>query len=264
MKRTALVLALMLGIGVTALAQRGGFRGRMPFDRTPFTEGANPRYDGRFMFARLKYTVGPGGYYYRGLPAWAHGEPFAEENLMKIMDSISLLAPHIEEGVVLSVDDPELMKYPVAYMSEAGYWVMEEGEAKALAAYLKKGGFVVFDDFRDPPRGGGGIDNLVYNMQQVLPGLQFVPMDINHPIFHSFFEIDSFDIVPQAYDNFVRPSFLGLFEDNDPNKRLLAIVNYNTDIAEYWEFSGRGYFPVDDANEAFKLGVNYIMYGLTH
>ena len=33
----------------------------------------NIPYDGRFTFARLKYTTGPGGYYYCGLPAWAHG-----------------------------------------------------------------------------------------------------------------------------------------------------------------------------------------------
>jgi hypothetical protein len=249
---------LVLIVGTSALAQRGGYR------YVPFDEPSNPRYDGRFMFARLKYTVGPGGYYYRrGVPSWAHGEPFAEENLMKIMDSVSFLAPHIEEGVVLSIDDPELMKYPVAYMTEAGYWVMSDEEGKALASYLKKGGFLIFDDFRDPPLGGGGFDNFAYNMERVIPGAQFRPMDINHPIFHSFFEIDSFDIVPQAYD-FTRPAFLGLFEDNDPGKRLMAIINYNTDIAQYWEFSGRGMFPIDDANEAYKLGVNYVIYGLTH
>jgi hypothetical protein len=253
-----LAVVLSLAIGGTALAQRGGYR------YAPFAEPTNPRYDGQFMFARLKYSVGPGGYYYRGLPAWAHGEPFAEENLMKIMDSVSLLAPHIDEGVVLSLDDPDLMKFPVSYMTEAGFWTMSDDEGKALAAYLKKGGFVIFDDFRDPPRGGGGYDNFLYNIQRAMPGIQPLPMDISHPIFHAFYEIDSFDLVPQAYDNFVRPSFLGLFEDNDPKKRLMAIVNYNTDIADFWEFSGRGWYPVDSSNEAYKLGVNYIIYGLTH
>jgi hypothetical protein len=69
--------------------------------------------------------------------------------------------------------------------------------------------------------------------------------------------------VPQAYDE-GRPFFRGVFEDNDPNKRLIAMINYNTDISEYWEFSDTGLKPIDESNEAYKLGVNYIMYGMTH
>ena len=64
-------LLVLLATG-TALAQRGGNRGRLPFSQAPVIQSSNPRYDGRFMFNRLKYTVGNGGYYYRGLPSWAH------------------------------------------------------------------------------------------------------------------------------------------------------------------------------------------------
>ena len=60
------------------------------------------------------------------------------------------------------------------------------------------------------------------------------------------------------------PIFRGLFEDNDPKKRLQIIVNYNTDVSQFWEWSGTGLRPIDDTNEAYKLGVNYIIYGLTH
>jgi len=90
-----------------------------------------------------------------------------------------------------------------------------------------------------------------------------VDMDASHAIFHSFFEIDSFDIIPQSYDR-GRPIFRGLFEDNDPTKRLMAIVNYNTDVSDFWEFSATGFRPIDESNQAYKLGVNYIVYGLTH
>jgi hypothetical protein len=57
--------------------------------------------------------------------------------------------------------------------------------------------------------------------------------------------------------------FYGFFEDNDPKKRLLAIANYNNDLSEMWEFSDEGLFPVDMSNEAYKLGVNYVIYALT-
>ena len=41
---------------------------------------------------------------------------------------------------------------------------------------------------------------------------------------------------------------------------MMAIVNYNNDVAEYWEWSDTGYFSVDFTNDAYKLGVNYIIY----
>jgi hypothetical protein len=88
-------------------------------------------------------------------------------------------------------------------------------------------------------------------------------MDPANPIFHAFFEIERLDNFPQAY-NAGEPVFSGVFENNDPTKRLEMIVNYNTDISQFWEWSGRGLRPFDQTNEAYKLGVNYVMYGMTH
>jgi hypothetical protein len=62
----------------------------------------------------------------------------------------------------------------------------------------------------------------------------------------------------------VTPRYYGMFENNDPAGRLMALVNYNSDLAEYWEWSATGFFGVDLTNEAYKLGVNYIIYALTH
>ena len=100
-------------------------------------------------------------------------------------------------------------------------------------------------------------------MQRVLPGVRFLEMKPSDPIFHSFFEIESLENFPQAY-NAGRPVFRGVYQDNDPSKRLLMVVNYNTDISQFWEWSGRGLRSVDQTNEAYKLGVNYLMYGMTH
>jgi Domain of unknown function (DUF4159) len=101
------------------------------------------------------------------------------------------------------------------------------------------------------------------NMQRVMPGAQFFDLDASHPIFHAFFEVNDLEIVPQAYIA-GRPIFRGLFEDNDRTKRLQMIVNYNTDVSQFWEWSGTGLRPISDTNEAYKLGVNYIVYGLSH
>jgi hypothetical protein len=90
-----------------------------------------------------------------------------------------------------------------------------------------------------------------------------VQLDVTHPIFDSFFYIETLDFTHPTFPE-AKPVYFGVFEDNDPNKRLMVIANYNHDIGDYWEWSGTGWVPIDISNEAFKLGVNYVIYGMTH
>ncbi len=216
-------------------------------------------YDGRFVFLRLRYGSdgADGGSGFRREPPWAHDYPRGERNFMKILNEVTYIAPHLEASSILPLDDPALFGYPVAYMSEPGFWTVTAQEAAALRDYLVKGGFVIFDDFR-----GYDWEHFTAQMRTVLPEGRFVELEATHPVFHSFFEIDSLDFV-QYYDR-DKPVFYGLFEDNDPQKRLLVVANYNNDISEYWEFSDTGFVPVDLSNEAYKLGVNYVVYAMTH
>jgi len=62
----------------------------------------------------------------------------------------------------------------------------------------------------------------------------------------------------------IRPSYYGIFEDNDPSRRLLLVANFDNDVQESSERSSQGLFPFDASNEAYKLGVNYMIYGLSH
>ena len=218
----------------------------------------NTPYDGRFVFVRLRHGVGLGGYS-GGLPPWAHDYPRADVHFMQIMEELTLLKPRVDGSNILTLSDPELFDYPMAYMSEPGYWRATEDDARSLRAYLLKGGFIMFDDFSGPDW-----DNLKMQMQKVVPELHFVELDGSHPIFHSFFEIhDPLKFIPPYYEA-GPPSFWGIHEENDPSKRLLAIANVNNDIGEYWEFSGTGLVPIDLSNEAYKFGVNYAVYAMTH
>jgi hypothetical protein len=267
--RRALIGAALAAIlslaAVTAFAQGRGFGGfgfGGPRVRN-FKPYPNTAYDGRFNFVRVIYDCDQSGYWYRGLPSWAHGYPMAERNLMKIMNEVSYFGAQ-EEINTIALDDPELFKYPVAYIIEVSWWQMTDEQAKALRTYMQKGGFVIVDDFKaEGDFGSPGWGPFEQNMRRVFPEVRFVPMSPTHQIFHSFFEIDDLDVIPQAY-NSGKPYFFGVYEDNDPSKRLMMIVNYNTDISQYWEWSGTGLRPIDDTNEAYKLGVNYLFYGLTH
>jgi uncharacterized protein DUF4159 len=259
-KTTGTVMLVLLTVGVSsALAQRrgfggGGFGGRNRREAIM----PNPPYDGRFTFVRIRY--GPDyGFVSQGLP-WSHDYPTGEQHFMKILNELSFLNAHVDETSILPLDSHDLPKYPVAYMAEPGFLTLTDAEAGAFRTYLLKGGFVIFDDFAERR---GGWDNFEAQMRRVLPEGRFVDLDASHPIFHAFFEIPDLDIIPQYYDT-GKPIFRGIYENNDPAKRLLVMVNFNTDISEFWEFSDTGLKPIDESNEAYKLGVNYIMYGMTH
>lgn len=221
----------------------------------------NTPYNGQFIFARLRYKVGGSlrGFGRRGGgdPGWYHDYPTAEYNLMQIFRAITTLEPGSETGNIVSIGDPDLHKYPVAYMSEPGFWTMNDQELENMRSYLLKGGFLIFDDF---PREAW--ENFSVQMQRLLPEIQPVALDPTQEIFHSFFDIDAFEELYFSYRG--RPLFVGYFEDNDPSKRMLAIANYMNDLGENWEFAARGFEVVDATNQAFKFGVNYILYGMTH
>jgi len=253
------VLALVLAAGAVALAQFGfeGFRDL-------YRPRPNIPYDGRFTFVRVRYTPSPGGYWPGSRPSWIHGYPLAEQNLMRIMNEVSYLGAH-EEINTVTFDDPQLFKYPFAYLIEVGWWTVTDKEAVGLRDYLQKGGFLFIDDFK--PEGwrgpGGGWEPFARTMRKVLPDVRFFDLRQTDPVFHAFFEINDIDHFPQAYVS-GDPVFRGIYEDNDPSKRLMVIINYNTDVSQYWEWSGRGFRPFDQTNEAYKLAVNYLIYGLTH
>jgi hypothetical protein len=246
--RSMTALALLVAVGVLAL----------PGDAaTPeFATDDNTPYDGRFTFVRLRFT--PLGLGMGSTPPWAHDYPRAERNLMRILNEITLLAPRLDGSNVLRLDDPELSRFPFAYLCEPGYWSQTEAEALALRAWLRKGGFLIVDDFR-----GGEIHNFRDQLRRVIPGAELIELDVSHPIFHSFFDLESLDF-PAPYFRRFEPVYYGVFEDNDPQGRMLAIVNYNNDIGDYWEFADAGWMPVQLSNEAYKLGVNYIVYAMTH
>ena len=251
--RNALAALLLIATSVSVAAQEGWFSRERR--RVPAAEESTTDYDGRFSFVRIRYGP-PGQLRFRREPPWAHDFPRADFNFLKILSEITFVKTFIDQGNIRTLDDPELSLFPVAYMSEPGFWTMSEEEMEGLRAYLLKGGFIIFDDFRE-----NHMYNLEAQMRRVLPAASWQRLDATHPIFHSFFELNSLDDVPGFYGI---PEWHGIFEDNDPRKRLLAIANYNHDLGELWEFSDTGYFPVDLSNEAYKFGVNYVVYAMTH
>jgi hypothetical protein len=263
----AATLALL--VATPAWAQRGGRFPRTDFMRslgdpnefyTPPDFHGNPPYDGRFTFARIKYR-GYGRWSGREGPGWSHDYPDADVHFMRILREVTSMHPFIASGpiiggAIVALDDPALFKYPVAYLSEPGGWFPTPAEAAALGRYLRKGGFLIIDDF--PAFSWPEMESA---MARALPDLHPVRMTGREPIFDSFYKAD-INRVTSEYG--MNEGFYAWYEHNDPTQRLLAVACYNNDIGEAWQWSGSGFVAVDVSNEAFKLGINFLVYALTH
>ena len=111
---------------------------------------------------------------------WSHDYPTGERHFMQILNEVTNLKPKIAETSILALDDPELARYPIAYMAEPGYWTATDAEATAFRAYLLKGGFVIFDDFSESRGGWAAFE---YTFRRVLPGARFFDLTADAPDF---------------------------------------------------------------------------------
>ncbi|HTK47597.1 MAG TPA: DUF4159 domain-containing protein [Gemmatimonadaceae bacterium] len=252
MKRAVLAATTIVVLGVLAAPLLGWAQGRFG----PVSYEPNVPYDGRYTYARIRYTPPEGFGGFRRDVKWDHDYPRSDRHFPKIIEAVTTM--HVRTGAsnIFTLDDPELMKFPVAYLCEAGYWQPTDAEVKGLRNYLLKGGFIMFDDFAS-----GDWVNFTQQMRRVFPELHPVRLTPNDRVFDSFYHVTSLDYTHPYYG--MPSEFWGFYENNDRNARLLAVVNYDNDVSEYWEWSDESIFPVAASNEAYKLGVNYLVYALT-
>jgi hypothetical protein len=211
-------------------------------------------YDSQFAFTRIRYGTRTGG---NG--GWEHDYPQADRNFSAILDYISHTRVNLKGSNIFDLDDPRIFQNPVIYMSEPGFWTTDEAEAKNLRAYLLKGGFIIFDDFDGDPEW----ENLARQMKFVLPDHDFIRLDVSHPIFQSFYTLKTLNI-PHPMLPGIEPVFYGLFDDNTTSGRMMAIANFNNDIGDYWEWSAEGLYGEAGTTDAYRLGVDYLIYEMTH
>ena len=267
---TLLALCLLTSF---ALAQRGRHR-KPTMDLPPVNENGIPKTDpnwsGRFTFVRIRFDTSQYAQYYGynnflgdGGPPWSHDYPVASRHLMKIMTELSKVEPTLDiNEPILTFDDPMLCKFPFAYLCEVGFMNLSEKEIAGMREYLLRGGFLLVDDFRTP----GQFQTLQYHVKKAFPELELKKLDVSHPIFNCFFSIKTIDLNPIYGGGFgsretQNPEFSGL---EDETGRLMMIINYNYDVSDFWQFSDNPFRPIEETNEAYKFGVNYIIYALTH
>jgi Domain of unknown function (DUF4159) len=221
---------------------------------------AGPR---QFYFTRAAYT----GYYrFRDFRSWSVDFPKADRQfLIGLKRLTNLDAYELENPVRLT--DPDLGKYPFLYTVEVGYMALTEGEVDGLSRYLQAGGFLVVDDFW----GTMEWENFQAQFARILPGYPIVDIPLTHPIFNCFYDVKEIVQVPNVGQGMqggptwesdgYYPEVKGIFDEQG---RLMVVINWNTDLGDAWEWAENPYYPLRFSTYAYQMGVNYIIYAMSH
>jgi hypothetical protein len=196
----------------------------------------------------------PDAIYVREVP-WHHDYPFGDEAFPTFLKEVSRIHTASNAYQIVDIDSPDLFNYPFAYLCEPGYLELNDKDVKNFREYLERGGFVMVDDFR----GQQHLSNLIYQMKKVFPNLNIIPLTLSHPIFDSFYKIESLNMRPPYGRGPVE--FLGLEDDHG---RLMMVIDYNNDLSEIWQWLDEGTASMHDAAESLKFGADYVMYSFTH
>jgi hypothetical protein len=109
-------------------------------------------------------------------------------------------------------------------------------------------------------------------MRKVFPDRTIEKLPLTHEVFHTFFDIDRVMQIPNI-DNGCRggrtwedpsdtnPGFFGI---KDENGRLMVMITYNSDLGDAWEWMDQPCYPELYSGQAYRMGLNFIIYAMTH
>ncbi len=196
---------------------------------------------------------------------------------MRLAELTTLEVPTREDGsfehAVVNLTDKELFDYPFVYLIEPGRLMFEEKEIEPLRQYLLRGGFMMVDDFW----GEAEWQNWEMEIARVFPPEEYpiVDLPLEHPIFNIVFHLEEKPQVPTEWfwtrsggQTSERPDsgevhYRGIY---DKEGRLMMVICHNTDIGDGWEREGENvaYFNAISAKKAYPIGINIVVYAMTH
>lgn len=227
---------------------------------------------GEWTFARLMFPPGPldgyrgrfDGPWQEGLSLWTQDYPRADRSMANAVRRLTNVdARSVEQSVNLD-DGDEVYNWPWLYAVQVGEWGLTEKQAKKLRDYLLRGGFFMADDCH-------GSQEQAYfekTMKMVFPERDLVDIPNDDPIFHTFFNLDDRFQIPGAEhlatghkkDGYVA-HWKGIYDDKG---RIMVAFSLNSDIGDSWEFLDDPRYPPKFSVLGTKIGVNYVIYAMTH
>lgn len=198
---------------------------------------------------------------------WSMDSPGADCKFMGGVHRLTGLNVYPNPNMIEILDD-ELFKFPYAYVVEPGGMELTKQEAGRLREYLLRGGFIHADDFW----GLQEKENFEYEMKKVFPEYSFEVLRLDDEAFHTFFDIDEIIQIPgQDAGCYGGPTYersddrearvYGLRNDEG---RLMVVATYNSDLGDAWEYMDLPCYPAKYSGQAYRLGLNFMIYAATH
>jgi hypothetical protein len=230
---------------------------------------------GEFTFARLMYPNGGpmDGYYPRfqddwreGLSLWTQDYPRADRHFLEAVRRLTRVQARAVEQPV-NLDEHEEYDLPFLYAVQVGEWALTEQQGKEMREYLLRGGFFMADDFH----GNAEYAEFVKRIRYVFPDRQIVEIPDDDPILHSVYDLtDRVQIPGEAHirdgckncnDGGRGAHWQAIYDDKG---RIMVVISYNEDIGDAWEWADAPHYPEKAASVAIRIGVNDIVYSMTH
>jgi hypothetical protein len=259
-RKTALIVGLCALLLVPAL--EGWQRFRNPFRSRQREFQFNPNERAEFFFTRLMYNGGSRGGWRGG---WATDYPEAETHFMQGVRRLTNIDA-AEGGKVIRPLDDDIFENPWMYAVEVGGWDLEQDEADHLREYLLRGGFLMVDDFH----GTYEWANFLASMKRVFPDRPIMEIDSKDHLLHVLYDLDERIQIPgiqylrsgRTYedDGYV-PYWRGIRDDQG---RVMVAINFNMDMGDAWEHADYPEYPEKMTALAYRFGINYIIYSMTH
>ncbi|MDQ2840429.1 MAG: DUF4159 domain-containing protein [Acidobacteriota bacterium] len=225
------------------------------------------------VFARLMYPSIPdarfrhaGWDWTKGRSSWTNDYPRADRHFLDAARRLTRLHIRSVEQPV-NLDDPDdVFNYPWLYAVFVGEWNLTDRQAATLREYLKRGGFLMCDDF------WGSRDWTVFekSMSRIFPNRPVVEIPNSDAIFHTVYDLDNRYQVPGQWgvrtgvpfrnDGYVA-HWRGIYDDKG---RVMVAISFNSDLGDSWEWADDPEYPEEYSALGIRIGVNYIIYSMTH
>jgi hypothetical protein len=220
---------------------------------------------GRYGRSRGFGGRGGGGLWTEGNSIWTQDYPRADRHFAEAVRRLTRIHTRSVEQPI-NLDDGAVYDWPWLYAVQAGHWQLTDSQAKTLREYLLRGGFFMADDFWGPDEW----EVFMATMRKVLPGSEPVELGNDDPIFHSVYDLsERYQVASEgsaqrgvSYKcNNCPARWLGIRDDKG---RLMVAITYQSDIGDSWEWADAPYYPEVYSRLGIRIGVNYIVYAMTH
>ena len=237
-----------------------------------------------FTFSRLIFADNPVAVHelgdYVGFPHWQADCSDSDPHFISAIKRMTRINTN-DHSQSISMSDPAIFDYPAIYMVEAGFASFTIPEAQRLREYLLRGGFLLVDDFH----GSYQWSKFQEWMGKVFPDREVVDLPKSHEIFHVHFDIDNFVQIPglralclnhgatwerpmskagtviESNTSRQQPAWRAILDDDG---RVMVMINWNVDLGDAWEHADMEEYASAYTSTAYRLGVNYMIYSLTH